>query len=76
MVTIRISDECGNVLRRIAERARRSLCKQVEAMIMSQSNIDKYEQAWDDAITEKNLLNTGKFKSFDDVLEKLGIEDE
>lgn len=76
MVTIRISDECGNLLKRIAEKARRSLCKQVEAMIMSQSNIDRYEQAWDDAITGKNLLNIGKFKSFDDVLEKLGIEDE
>ena len=40
MVTIRISEECGDVLRKLAEKARRSLCKQVEAMIMSQNDID------------------------------------
>ena len=76
MVTIRVSDECGNVLRKLAEKARRSLCKQVEAMIMSQNDIDEYEQAWNDAKTGRNLISTGKFTSFDDTLEKLSVNDE
>lgn len=76
MVTIRISEECGDVLRKLAEKARRSLCKQVEAMIMSQNDIDEYEQAWNDAKTGRNLTFTGKFTSFENALEKLGINDE
>ncbi len=76
MVTIRISDECGVLLKKMAENARRSLCKQVEAMILSQRKIieeKEYEQAWVDAENKENLIETGEFVSFEDTLTKLGL---
>ncbi len=76
MVTVRISDECGDLLKKMAEKARRSLCKQVEAMILSQKNTIKeneYEQAWSDVENNANLKETGEFVSFEDTLTKLGL---
>ena len=76
MVTVRISDECGDLLKKMAEKARRSLCKQVEAMILSQKNAiekNEYKQAWTDAENSTNLKDTGEFVSFEDTLTKLGL---
>lgn len=76
MVTIRISDECGVLLKKMAENSRRSLCKQVEAMILSQRKIieeKEYEQAWVDAENKKNLIDAGEFVSFEDTLTKLDL---
>ena len=76
MVTIRISDECGVLLKKMAEKARRSLCKQVEAMILSQRKIfeeKEYKQAWIDAESKENLIDSGEFVSFEDTLTKLGL---
>ena len=95
MVTIRISDECADILRKLAEGAKRSLCKQVEAMILSQkakarraerkaakarikelqNDREGYEQAWRDIREGKNLIDTGPYTTFENLLKKLGIEE-